>query len=54
MSNVVQEKLVGIVEAGQPAPSFQLPAQDGKVVSLEGYRGKWVVLYFFVKANTSG
>ena len=39
---------------GQPAPEFTLPAQDGKLVSLKDYRGKWVVLYFYPKDFTSG
>jgi peroxiredoxin Q/BCP len=39
---------------GQPAPEFSLPSQEGKPVSLDGYRGKWVVLYFYPKDMTSG
>ncbi|MGB3630900.1 MAG: redoxin domain-containing protein, partial [Terracidiphilus sp.] len=31
---------------GQQAPTFTLPSQDGTPISLEQYRGKWVVLYF--------
>jgi peroxiredoxin Q/BCP len=40
--------------AGQPAPAFSLPDQDGKAVSLADYRGKWVALYFYPKADTPG
>lgn len=40
--------------AGQPAPTFTLPSQDGKPVSLKSYRGKWVVLYFYPKDMTTG
>lgn len=40
--------------AGAKAPAFALPAQDGKTVSLEGLRGKWVVLYFYPKDFTGG
>lgn len=40
--------------AGQMAPTFTLPSQDGKPVSLESYRGKWVVLYFYPKDMTPG
>jgi peroxiredoxin Q/BCP len=40
--------------AGQMAPTFTLPSQDGKPISLEQYRGKWVVLYFYPKDMTSG
>ncbi len=39
---------------GTPAPSFTLPSQDGSPVSLESYKGKWVVLYFYPKDQTSG
>jgi peroxiredoxin Q/BCP len=39
---------------GQVAPAFTLPSQDGSQISLESYRGKWVVLYFYPKDMTSG
>jgi peroxiredoxin Q/BCP len=39
---------------GQMAPTFTLPSQDGTPVSLTSYRGKWVVLYFYPKDQTSG
>ncbi|MCU0848141.1 MAG: peroxiredoxin [Spirochaetes bacterium] len=38
----------------EKAPDFTLPDQDGNTVSLKDYRGKWVVLYFYPKDNTSG
>ena len=41
-------------EAGQSAPVFTLPNQEGTPVSLASYRGKWVVLYFYPKDMTSG
>lgn len=40
--------------AGSTAPDFTLPSQDGSVVSLKSYRGKWVVLYFYLKDQTPG
>ncbi len=40
--------------AGQAAPTFTLPSQDGSQISLESFRGKWVVLYFYPKDMTSG
>jgi peroxiredoxin Q/BCP len=43
-----------MVEKGDTAPGFSLPADDGSVVSLEQFRGKKVVLYFYPKDNTSG
>ena len=39
---------------GQPAPTFTLPSQDGSQISLESFRGKWVVLYFYPKDMTKG
>lgn len=39
---------------GVPAPAFTGLDQDGKIHSLSDYRGKWLVLYFFPKADTPG
>ena len=39
---------------GSPAPAFRLQDQAGKWHSLEDYRGKWVVMYFYPKDNTPG
>ncbi len=39
---------------GDAAPAFTLPSQDGTPVSLDTYHGKWVVLYFYPKDQTSG
>ena len=39
---------------GQAAPGFTLPSQDGSQSSLDSFRGKWVVLYFYPKDMTSG
>jgi peroxiredoxin Q/BCP len=39
---------------GQTAPAFTLPSQDQSAVSLEQFRGKWVLLYFYPKDNTPG
>ncbi len=41
-------------QAGQTAPDFALPSQDGSKVSLHDFRGKWVVLYFYPKDGTTG
>jgi peroxiredoxin Q/BCP len=40
--------------AGDKAPAFSLPSQDGSAVSLADNKGKWVVLYFYPKDFTSG
>jgi|SRR5580658_125227 peroxiredoxin Q/BCP len=39
---------------GSPAPAFSLPNQEGVQVSLDQFKGKWVVLYFYPKDFTSG
>jgi peroxiredoxin Q/BCP len=41
-------------QAGQVAPDFTLPSQDGSNISLDSFRGKWVVLYFYPKDMTTG
>jgi peroxiredoxin Q/BCP len=38
----------------KPAPDFKLLGQDGKLHSLEDYRGTWLVVYFYPKDNTPG
>lgn len=43
-----------MLEAGQPAPDFTLPDQDGEDVTLSSLRGGNVVLYFYPRADTPG
>ena len=43
-----------VPQAGQPAPDFTLPSQDGSKISLHDFKGKWVVLYFYPKDGTPG
>lgn len=43
-----------LVPVGSPAPNFTLPSQENQPVSLSNYHGKWVVLYFYPKDQTSG
>jgi len=42
------------LKAGEQAPDFRLPADDGTEVSLADHRGKYVLLYFFPKALSPG
>lgn len=42
------------LKAGDKAPSFKTTNQDGKEISLEGLKGKKVVLYFYPKDSTPG
>ncbi|MGO4527105.1 peroxiredoxin [Microvirga sp. 2MCAF35] len=39
---------------GTKAPAFSLPATDGREISLDGLKGRKVVLYFYPKDDTSG
>ncbi len=43
-----------VVQEGDQAPDFTLPADDGIEHSLADYRGKRVILYFYPKDDTSG
>lgn len=43
-----------MLEAGGKAPDFTLQDQDGKEISLQDFRGKKVILYFYSKDNTAG
>ena len=43
-----------MLEIGMKAPYFSLPDQNGTVHTLEEYRGKKVVLYFYPKDSTAG
>lgn len=41
-------------EMGEIAPDFHLQDQNNQWHELEDYRGKWLVLYFYPKADTPG
>jgi peroxiredoxin Q/BCP len=43
-----------VIEAGEEAPDFELPDQDGRAVKLSDFRGQRVVVYFYPKAETAG
>jgi len=42
------------IKIGQMAPKFNLPDETGKMRSLDEFKGKKVVLYFYPKDETSG
>jgi thioredoxin-dependent peroxiredoxin len=42
------------IEAGQKAPDFTLPADDGSKVKLSALKGQPVVLYFYPRDDTPG
>ena len=43
-----------LLKPGDPAPPFNLPDQSGQEVSLSGFRGRKVLVYFYPKADTPG
>ena len=43
-----------MLKEGDKAPDFTGIDQDGKAVSLEQFRGKKLILYFYPKDNTTG
>lgn len=42
------------LNAGDKAPQFSLPDQDGESISLADYHGQRVLVYFYPKAMTPG
>nr|WP_245781951.1 peroxiredoxin [Granulicella pectinivorans] len=51
---VLKVKAADTIQPGATAPNFSLPSQEDKLVSLKDYKGKWVVLYFYPKDQTTG
>ncbi len=43
-----------MLKIGDKAPDFCLQDASEKEICLEDFRGKWVILYFYPKDNTSG
>ena len=42
------------INTGQTAPNFNLQDQNGEWHTLDNYKGKWVVLFFYPKDQTPG
>lgn len=45
---------MALLKEGEKAPYFEGINQDGKKISLNDYKGKKLILYFYPKDNTSG
>jgi peroxiredoxin Q/BCP len=45
---------MALLSVGASAPAFTLTNQDGKQVSLADYAGKYVLLWWYPKADTPG
>ena len=43
-----------LLNAGDMAPDFEAPNQNGELVSLSQFRGKHLVLWWYPKADTPG
>jgi len=42
-----------MISSNKRAPEFCLPDSKGREACLKDFAGKWVVLYFYPKDNTS-
>ena len=45
---------MSLLERGSIAPDFSLSDQEGNTVSLTDYEGRWLVLWWYPKADTPG
>ena len=54
MSFTIEQEEQQNVQAGTKAPAFSLQDQNGQVHTLEEFKGKKVILYFYPKDNTPG
>jgi len=43
-----------MLSEGTPAPDFHVPDQEGSPVRLSDQRGRWVLLWWYPKADTPG
>jgi peroxiredoxin Q/BCP len=43
-----------VLEPGDKAPAFTLPDQNGEKVRLSDFKGQWLILYFYPRADTPG
>ena len=52
--SIDEENVMPLLTEGSPAPAFSVPNQDGATVSLDQFAGKWLVLWWYPKADTPG
>lgn len=43
-----------MIEIGKPAPKLTGTVTDGSEISLDSFKGQWVVVYFYPKDSTPG
>jgi peroxiredoxin Q/BCP len=46
--------MADMLTAGDAAPAFSLPDQEGKTRTLSEFSGEWILLYFYPKDATPG
>ena len=54
LSSASRPAAADVPAVGDKAPAVSLPSQEGSTVTLDQFKGKWVVLYFYPKDFTSG
>jgi cytochrome oxidase Cu insertion factor (SCO1/SenC/PrrC family) len=52
--SITHHRTFYMIAEGAKAPDFTVETDEGTQVSLRDYRGHWVVLYFYPKADTPG
>ena len=45
---------MALLKVSDSAPAFSVQNQDGDTVALDQFRGRWVVLWWYPKADTPG
>ena len=45
---------MALIAAGADAPNFSLPNQDCKIVTKDDFAGRYVLLWWYPKADTPG
>ncbi len=45
---------MSVIDVGSEAPAFELTNQDRESVALSSYAGKYVLLWWYPKADTPG
>lgn len=43
-----------LISPGAPAPDFSLPSHDGAVVKKDDFAGRYVLMWWYPKADTPG
>lgn len=43
-----------LIAPGAPAPDFNLPSQDGAAVKKDDFAGRYVLMWWYPKADTPG